>query len=112
MEKKVKIAGKEVVLAYNLATQIRFEERTGRMLDLDKVKTVGDTVQLLLSSIEANNDGTDFTEEDLTKRSSLTEFKKATTALAQCMVAYFQTPKIAEAHVDTVEEEGEPGKNA
>ena len=115
MEKKVKIGGKVVVIAFNLATQIKFEEKNGRMPDMDHLTSVSETTLLLLASIEANNEGSDFQAEDLTKRASLKEFKEATNALAESMTAFFRIPDIAESHVaesDSDEEEGEKEKNA
>ena len=114
MEKKVKIGGKVVVIAFNLATQIKFEEKNGRMPDMDHLTSVSETTLLLLASIEANNEGSDFKAEDLTKRASLKEFEAATSALAESMTEFFRVPEIAESHVAKPEgsEEGEAGKNA
>lgn len=64
-KKKITILGKEVTIAYNIATQIAYEEITGTAFDPSALEKTGNMMALFFACILANNRDTTLTMDDL-----------------------------------------------
>lgn len=76
----IKINGSNVVIAFNMATQIGFEEISGKPFHEIDLSLVKDKMALFAAAILANNPETDFNTEWLMKEATqaeLTQLEKA-----------------------------------
>ena len=64
-KKKINILGKDVEIAFNMATQMAYEEITGKAFDTETLDKVSNTMALYYSCILANNKETDITFDQL-----------------------------------------------
>ena len=64
-KRNITILGKPVVIAYNMAVQIAYEEITGRAFDSDTLDKTSNTLALYYACIIANNPDTDITFDNL-----------------------------------------------
>lgn len=64
-KKKITILGKDVEIAFNMATQMAYEEITGKAFDTDSLDKVSNTMALYYACILANNHETDITFDQL-----------------------------------------------
>lgn len=76
MQKKtIKLLSKKVVICYNMATQIAYEEITGNTFDVADLNKTSNAMALYLACIFANNPDTDITLDDLLKDATANEIK-------------------------------------
>ena len=74
-QKNIKFLGKDVVICYNMATQIAYEEITGNTFDVADLNKTSNAMALYLACIFANNPETDITLDNLLKEATATEIK-------------------------------------
>ena len=68
------VLGRDVILAYNLATQIAYEQLTDRPLEPDDFKNTKNIVLLIMACIIANNSDVEISLEELTHNLTGEEF--------------------------------------
>ena len=66
-KKTIKLLGKKVVICYNMATQIAYEEITGNAFDVADLNKTSNAMALYLACIFANNPETDITLDNILK---------------------------------------------
>ena len=107
---KIKLLGKEVNIAFNLATEIAYEQITGEAFGIEKLSFTKNTVALYMAAIIANNPDIDITTEDIISKASGTEVKALSDAIYAEMKAWMNIPDVMDEKVDKKEEDEE--KNA
>lgn len=95
-EKKIKILGEEVTIAFNMAVEIEYEEMTGAAFDLDKLaeaKTKG-ALQLSAAAIKANNPDTAITYKRLTKEAGPVETATLINTTVDALKEWLRVPEV------------------
>lgn len=93
MKKTIKILGESIVIAFNMASLIGFEEITGKSfseIDLNKSK---DSLSLSLAVIIANNPDTQITANALMTQASGKEIYELTQAVSAAFIDWNKTPE-------------------
>ena len=62
---KINLLGKEVKIAFSLATEIAYEQITGEAFVIEKLSFTKNAVALYMAAIIANNPDIDITTEDI-----------------------------------------------
>ena len=107
---KIKLLGKEVNIAFNLATEIAYEQITGEAFGIEKLSFTKNAVALYMAAIIANNPDIDITTEDIISKASGAEVKALSDAIYAEMKAWMNIPDIMDEREEK-KEEGEE-KNA
>ena len=107
---KINLLGKEVNIAFNLATEIAYEQITGEAFGIEKLSFTKNAVALYMAAIIANNPDIDITTEDLISKASGAEVKALSDAIYAEMKAWMNIPDIMDEREEK-KEEGEE-KNA
>lgn len=107
---KIKLLGKEVNIAFNLATEIAYEQITKEAFGIEKLNFTKNAVALYMAAIIANNPDMDITTEDIIVKASGAEVKALSDAIYAEMKAWMNIPDV----MDEQEEKKEEGeeKNA
>lgn len=84
-KKQITILGRTIDIAYNMATQIAYEEITGKPFDVADMDRTGNTIALYYACIVANNKDTDMTFDDLVGNADA----KDITTLGEAVTASF-----------------------
>ena len=107
---KINLLGKDVNIAFNLATEIAYEQITGEAFGIEKLSFTKNAVALYMAAIIANNPDIDITTEDLISKASGAEVKALSDAIYAEMKAWMNIPDV----MDEKEEKKEEGeeKNA
>ena len=74
-KKKINILGHELGIAYNMATQIAYEEITGAAFDATALEKTSNMMALYYACILANNRDTTLTMDDLMLRADAGDIK-------------------------------------
>ena len=93
MKKTIKILGESIVIAFNMASLIGFEEITGKSfseIDLNKSK---DSLSLSLAVIIANNPDTQITANALMTEASGKEIYELTQAVSAAFIDWNKIPE-------------------
>ena len=107
--KKVSILGKELNIAFNLATQIAYEVISGEPFSLESLKCMRNTVCLYAAAIVANNPGTDISFDDLTYKMTAPETAMLRTAVLETLTEWMHIPEVmAKEGSHEESEEGKP----
>ena len=64
-KKQITILGRTIGIAYNMATQIAYEEIVGKPFDIEAMDKTSNTLALYYACIIANNKDTDLTFDEL-----------------------------------------------
>ena len=107
---KINIIGKEVNIAFNLATEIAYEQITGEAFGIEKLSFTKNAVALYMAAIIANNPDIDITTEDIISKASGAEVKALSDAIYAEMKAWMNIPDVMDEKVEKKEEDEE--KNA
>ena len=107
---KINLLGKEVNIAFNLATEIAYEQITGEAFGIEKLSFTKNAVALYMAAIIANNPDIDITTEDFISKASGAEVKALSDAIYAEMKAWMNIPDIMDEREEK-KEEGEE-KNA
>ena len=107
---KIKLLGKDVNIAFNLATEIAYEQITGEAFGIEKLSFTKNAVALYMAAIIANNPDIDITTEDIISKASGTEVKALSDAIYAEMKAWMNIPDVMEEKVEKKDEDEE--KNA
>ena len=91
---KIKLLGKEVNIAFNLATEIAYEQITGEAFAIDKLSFTKNAVALYMAAISANNPDSDITTEDISSKASGAEVKALSDAIYAEMKAWMNIPDV------------------
>ena len=91
---KIKLLGKEVNIAFNLATEIAYEQITGEAFAIDKLSFTKNAVALYMAAIIANNPDIDITTEDIISKASGAEVKALSNAIYAEMKAWMNIPDV------------------
>lgn len=82
-KRNINVLGRTIDIAYNMATQIAYEEITGKPFDVADMDRTGNTMALYYACIVANNKDTDITFDELignADASDITTLREAVTA--------------------------------
>ena len=91
---KIKLLGKEVNIAFNLATEIAYEQITGEAFGIEKLSFTKNAVALYMAAIIANNPDIDITTEDIISKASGAEVKALSNAIYAEMKAWMYIPDV------------------
>ena len=107
---KIKLLGKEVNIAFNLATEIAYEQITGEAFAIDKLSFTKNAVALYMAAIIKNNPDIDITTEDIISKASGAEVKALSNAIYAEMKAWMNIPDVMTEKEENKDEDEE--KNA
>ena len=107
---KIKLLGKEVNIAFNLATEIAYEQITKEAFGIEKLSFTKNAVALYMAAIIANNPAIDITTEDLISKASGAEVKALSDAIYAEMKAWMNIPDVMDDKDEKKDEDEE--KNA
>ena len=107
---KINLLGKEVNIAFNLATEIAYEQITGEAFGIEKLSFTKNAVALYMAAIIANNPDIDITTEDIISNASGAEVKALSDAIYAEMKAWMNIPDVMDEKVEKKDEDEE--KNA
>ena len=107
---KINLLGKEVNIAFNLATEIAYEQITGEAFVIDKLSFTKNAVALYMAAIIANNPDIDITTEDIISKASGAEVKSLSNAIYAEMKAWMNIPDVMTEKEENKDEDEE--KNA
>ena len=107
---KIKLLGKEVNIAFNLATEIAYEQITGEAFGIEKLSFTKNAVALYMAAIIANNRDIDITTEDIISKASGAEVKALSNAIYAEMKAWMNIPDVMTEKEENKDEDEE--KNA
>lgn len=106
----INIIDKEVKIAFNLATEIAYEQITGEAFGIEKLSFTKNAVALYMAAIIANNPDIDITTDDLISKASGKEVKALSDAIYAEMKAWMNIPDVMDEQEEKKEEDAE--KNA
>ena len=92
MKKIISILGHEVVITFNMAVQISFEEITGKPFSDINTDSSKDNFALAYAAIIANNPDTNITADNLMRDISGTELKDLLQAISDAAVEWNEMP--------------------
>ena len=92
MKKIISILGHEVVITFNMAVQISFEEITGKPFSDINTDSSKDNFALAYAAIIANNPDTNITADNLMRDISGTELKELLQAISDAAVEWNEMP--------------------
>lgn len=107
---KIKLLGKEVNIAFNLATEIAYEQITKEAFGIEKLNFTKNAVALYMAAIIANNPDMDITTDDLISKASGAEVKALSDAIYEEMRVWMDVPAVMQEKEEQVKEGEE--KNA
>ena len=107
---KIKLLGKDVNIAFNLATEIAYEQITGEAFGIEKLSFTKNAVALYMAAIIANNPDIDITTEDIISKARGAEVKALSDAIYAEMKAWMNIPDVMDEKVEKKDEDEE--KNA
>jgi hypothetical protein len=106
MKKKIKILGNEVVIAFNMATEIAYEDIAGKAFDFEDIqKSVKSRLILCYACVIANNPETELTLDSLLKEATAADIKDLTEAVMLSMVEWAKIPVVMQDEGKKEEEE-------
>jgi hypothetical protein len=109
MKKKITILGNEVVIAFNMATEIAYEDIAGKAFEFDEMqKSVKSRLILCYACIIANNEETSITLDSLLKDATAADIKALMEAVMWSMVEWAKIPVVMQ---QDKEEEAEEKKD-
>ena len=108
---KINLLGKEVKIAFSLATEIAYEQITGEAFVIDKLSFTKNAVALYMAAIIANNPDIDITTDDIISKASGTEVKALSDAIYAEMKAWMNIPDVMTEKEEEKKDEDEE-KNA
>ena len=91
---KLKIFGRKVNIAFNLATQIAYEGIVDEPFDIHKLTYTKNSVALYMASIIANNPDTTITIEDLYQKLTSEEVHVLKKAVIEEMKKWLKIPDV------------------
>ena len=107
---KINLLGNEVKIAFNLATEIAYEQITGEAFAIDKLSFTKNAVALYMAAIIANNPDIDITTEDIISKASGAEVKALSNSIYAEMKAWMNIPDVMTEKEENKDEDEE--KNA
>lgn len=103
-EKRITILGEEVVIAFNMAVEIAYEEISGTTFDMDALSKTRNTVALYAATIIANNPDTKITLEDLMHKATMPEIMALRTSVLEAMAEWVKMPEVMQKDAPAEEE--------
>ena len=111
MEKQITLLGNQYKIAFNMATEIAYEEISGQGFDMEALAKTKNTAILYLAAILANNPDSDLTLDDILFRATLPEIAELRTAVLDSMTEWMRIPEVMKDGKAKEEKEKDP-KNA
>lgn len=93
MEKNIKFLGKDIKVAFNMATQIVYEKITGKAFTEDVLQSTEQVVTLYYAVILANNPTIDITLDDILTKAKGGEIGALSAALTESFLDWAQIPE-------------------
>lgn len=93
MEKNIKFLGKDIKVAFNMATQIVYEKITGKAFTEDVLRSTEQVVTLYYAVILANNPTTDITLNDILTKAKGAEIGALSAALTESFLDWAEIPE-------------------
>ena len=109
MKKIISILGHEVVITFNMAVQISFEEITGKPFSDINTDSSKDNFALAYAAIIANNPDTKITADNLMRDISGAELKDLLQAISDAAVEWNEMPATLADDEDKKKDEPEGG---
>lgn len=89
------VLGRDVIIAYNLATQIAYEQLTDSPLEPDDFKSTKNIVLLIMACIIANNSDVEISLEELTHKLTGEEFIDLAKVVLELYAEWNHIPSVA-----------------
>lgn len=105
MEKKVKVMGEEVIIRFNMAVELAYEEITEKPFSLDELKFKKNLMALFMAAIIANNPNTEIKFEKLLTDATIDEVNALEAALVETTTAWFKVPNVIPADKQAKDED-------
>ena len=105
-KRKITIMGKDVEIAYNMATQIAYEEITGKAFDTESLNKARNMMALYYACIVANNESIDISFDQLLAEADAHDIK----VLREAVIESF-TDWCKSIDVDGKKKKGKGSKN-
>lgn len=102
MEKRIKILGEDVVLRFNMAVQLSYEEITGVPFSLNDMVMKRSQIALYMAAIIVNNPDTLITADRLMTEARVDDINALDSAMGELMSDWYNLPK---AVADVIEED-------
>jgi hypothetical protein len=96
LKKKIKIAGMELFVTFNMATEITFEKLSERPFNLSDIKTQGDNVMLCFAAINSCRDNKEIPDDCFSRiinEAAPEEFTAMVNAVEECIIDFFHIPE-------------------
>ena len=109
--KKITILGHDLNVSFNMATEIEYEELSGKPFDLQEMNTQKATMQQCYAVLKVSNDKVPFTFEELNRKAKYSETVELKAAVIEAMNEWLGIPAVM-AQEAQPQPAGEEEKNA
>ena len=110
MEKKITILGEDVTIAFNMATEMQWENVVNEPFSVEKLKWKKYVLPLYYAAIIANNPKSEITLEALATEATREEIQAIDDAVAVCLQEFLNIPKVVKTE-EAQQTEGDQPKN-
>lgn len=107
MEKKINILGEDIVVRYNMAVQLAYEEITGNSFSIQDMSRKTSQMALFIAAILTNNPETNITMERMMTEATNDDFAKLDTAMGELIAEWYHLPDQVE---KAIKEDNEKAK--
>ena len=93
---KITVLGHELLLAFNMAAQIEFEELSGQPFGIETLGTQKATMQLCYAALKVSNESVPFTFEEMIRDINVEDTAAIKNAVTSAMNAWYKIPDVIE----------------
>lgn len=104
MEKNIEILGEQIILRFNMAVQLAYEEITGRPFTVQEMTMKKAQMALFIAAIITNNPETGITMDRLLTEATGDDITKLDTAMGEIISEWYHLPDRV---VEVLEEDNE-----
>lgn len=104
MEKNIEILGEQIILRFNMAVQLAYEEITGRPFTVQEMTMKKAQMALFIAAIITNNPETGITMDRLLTEAAGDDITKLDTAMGEIISEWYHLPDRV---VEVLEEDNE-----
>lgn len=100
MEKKINILGEDIVVRFNMAVQLAYEEITGNAFNVQDMTMKKAQMALFIATILTNNPDTGITMERMMTEATSDDITKLDNALGDVIAEWYHLPRQVEKAID------------
>ena len=93
-ERKLNILGEDIIIRFNMAVEIAYEDITGEAFSLQGIDKQKNSVALCMAAIIVNNPDTAITTDRFIKEISAVDYTNIVTAVVESMTEWMQIPAV------------------